>query len=168
MVQPPTKLRVLVVEDDADNAESLALLVRLWGHDVQICRTGAEALSLAPRYAPQAILLDIGLPGMSGWEVARRIRGAEPVLLIGLSGFGMQRDRQRASEEGLDHFLIKPADPEELERLLLRAAERAEQHTPSPAGREAVAVTPANGKGDEQRSPATCTGAGPPDGSIHG
>src|SRR5437870_2058351 len=132
MVQPPTKLRVLVVEDDADNAESLALLVRLWGHDVQICRTGAEALKLAPRYAPQAVLLDIGLPGMSGWEVARRIRGPAPVVLIGLSGFGMQRDRQRASEEGLDHFLIKPADPEELEQLLRRTAERAAQHTSSP------------------------------------
>jgi CheY-like chemotaxis protein len=163
MVQPPTKLRVLVVEDDEDNAESLALLLRLWGHDVQICRTGAEALSVAPRYAPQAILLDIGLPGMSGWEVARRIRGSEPVLLIGLSGFGMQRDRQRASEEGLDHFLIKPADPEELEQLLLRAAERTEQHTPSPAGREDVAVTPANGNGAGQRPPAIYTGAGPPE-----
>ena len=168
MVQPPTKLRVLVVEDDADNAESLALLVRLWGHDVQICRTGAAALNLAPRYAPQVILLDIGLPGMSGWEVARRIRGSEPVVLIGLSGFGMQRDRQRASEEGLDHFLIKPADPEELEQLLRRAAERTEQHTPSPAGRKVVAQPPASGNGDGQTPPATCTGASSSNEPIQG
>jgi CheY-like chemotaxis protein len=167
MVQPPTKLRVLVVEDDADNADSLALLLRLWGHDVQICRTGAEALNLAPHYAPQAILLDIGLPGMSGWEVARRIRGSQPVVLIGLSGFGMQRDRQRASEEGLDHFLIKPADPEELEQLLRRAAERIEQHPPAPAGREDVARTPVNG-GEGQTSPPTCTGASSPSGPIQG
>jgi CheY-like chemotaxis protein len=168
MVRALTKLRVLVVEDDADNAESLALLLRLWGHEVQVCRTGAEALSIAPRYAPQAVLLDIGLPGMSGWEVARQIRGFGPIVLIGLSGFGMQQDHQRASQEGLDHFLVKPADPEELERLLCQAGERAEQGTTTPVGREAVAPPAANGSGEGPSPLATRNEAGPRDGQIQG
>src|SRR5262249_19815899 len=79
--------RVLIVEDDADTAESLAVLLRLWGHDVTVCRSAPEALEVAPAYAPQAVLLDIGLPGMDGWEVARQLRRQGPVLLIGISGF---------------------------------------------------------------------------------
>jgi CheY-like chemotaxis protein len=125
MVRQATGLRVLIVEDDPDNANSLALLLRLWGHDAHICHTGAEALTAAPDYAPHAVVLDIGLPGMSGWEVARRIREAGPLVLIGLSGFGMQQDFQRAQAEGLDHFLVKPADPETLQRLLDEITQRA-------------------------------------------
>jgi CheY-like chemotaxis protein len=117
-------LRVLIVEDDADNAESLALLLRLWGHGVVVCRSAPEALKAAPAYAPQVVLLDIGLPGMDGWEAARQLRRQGPVLLIGISGFGREEDLLRAHLEGLDHFLVKPAEPEHLERLLREAATR--------------------------------------------
>jgi CheY-like chemotaxis protein len=168
MVGALTKLRVLVVEDDADNAESLTLLLRLWGHEVQVCRTGAEALRLAPRYAPQAVLLDIGLPGMSGWEVARQIRRSGTMVLIGLSGFGMQQDHQRASQEGLDHFLVKPADPEELERLLRQAAERSGQGTTTPARRDGLTPAAENGCGEGQSPLATRKEAGSPDGQVQG
>jgi CheY-like chemotaxis protein len=125
MDRQATGLRVLIVEDDPDNANSLALLLRLWGHDTHICHTGAEALSAAPDYAPHVVVLDIGLPGMSGWEVARQIRAAGPLVLIGLSGFGMQQDIQRAHAEGLDHFLVQTADPEMLQLLLQEITERA-------------------------------------------
>jgi DNA-binding response OmpR family regulator len=122
MLRASTALRVLVVEDDSDTADSLALLLRLWGHDACICRTGADALRAAPGYAPDAVLLDIGLPGLSGWDVARQLRGSHPLVLIGLSGFGQEKDHERARREGFDHFLVKPADPEQLERLLIQVA----------------------------------------------
>jgi CheY-like chemotaxis protein len=122
MVRDSTALRVLIVEDDADNAESLALLLRLWGHDAAICRTAVEALRVAADYDPHAVLLDIGLPGMDGWEVARQIRRQAQVVLIGISGFSREQDLQRARREGFDHFLVKPAEPDQLERLLREAA----------------------------------------------
>jgi signal transduction histidine kinase len=114
-------LRVLVVDDQADNAESLACLLRLNGHEVSVAGDGPSALQLARRYLPQAILLDIGLPGMNGYEVARHLRqqaGLERVLLVAVTGYGSDEDRRRSHAVGFDHHLVKPVSPEEVQRLL--------------------------------------------------
>jgi signal transduction histidine kinase/DNA-binding response OmpR family regulator len=113
--------RVLVVDDNRDAAESLGLLLEVSGHQVRICHDGASALAAAADYQPEVVLLDIGLPGMNGYEVARRLRGhaaTRKALLIALTGYGQAEDEQRAREAGFDHHLIKPADLDALAGLL--------------------------------------------------
>jgi two-component system CheB/CheR fusion protein len=115
------RLRVLVTDDNTDNADSLALLLRLAGHEVRVAHDGPAALAEAHAYHPEAIVLDIGLPGMDGFEVARLLRrqpGTERALLVALTGFGHEEDRRRGREAGIDHYLIKPAPLEELQGLL--------------------------------------------------
>jgi CheY-like chemotaxis protein len=110
------------VDDNVDAAESLALLLRLAGHEVRVVHDGPAALETAQAYHPDAVLLDIGLPGMSGYEVAERLR-AEPggaALLVALTGYGRQEDRRRSQAAGFDVHLTKPVAPEELERVLER------------------------------------------------
>jgi signal transduction histidine kinase len=116
----PCGRRVLVVEDNADAAETLVDILQLWGHNVRVAPTGEEALSLLPQFRPEVVLLDIGLPGMDGYEVARQVRGegAEP-LLVALTGYGQDEDRRRSGEAGFDRHLTKPVNPEELRRVLL-------------------------------------------------
>ena len=112
--------RVLVVDDNRDSAESIALLVEIWGHEVRTAFDGPSALDIAAAYRPEVILLDIGLPGMDGYEVARRLRqgaGGGPVL-VAMTGYGMEEDRRRSREAGFDHHLVKPVDPEGLRVLL--------------------------------------------------
>jgi PAS domain S-box-containing protein len=113
--------RVLVVDDDADAADSIAMLLRLDGHVVEVAYTSLAGLEAASRFGPDAILLDIGLPRMNGYEVARRLR-ANPALrdarLLALSGFGRVEDRERSRAAGFDDHLVKPATLEELERAL--------------------------------------------------
>ena len=117
------KLRVLLVEDDADNAASLAMLLRLWGHEVQTVGDGPAALQAARESPPDVALLDLGLPGMSGHEVARRlqapVQGKRP-LLIAVTGFGEEKDRCKSEQAGIDLHLLKPVDPEILLRVLAR------------------------------------------------
>jgi PAS domain S-box-containing protein len=118
--------RVLVVDDNADAVASLALLLRLAGHEVRTAGDGPAALELAPRFRPEAVLLDIGLPGMDGYEVARRLRALpelKDVLLMALTGYGQEEDRRRAREAGFDHYLTKPVEPAALQRLLGGAPE---------------------------------------------
>jgi PAS domain S-box-containing protein len=119
---PP--LRVLVADDNRDAADSLALLLSLDGHTVRIARDGREALLLAESQRPEVALLDIGMPGLDGYELARRLR-ADPrhagVRLIALTGWGQDEDRRRALDAGFDHHLTKPVDLDDLARLL-RAA----------------------------------------------
>jgi CheY-like chemotaxis protein len=113
--------RVLVVEDSPDAATSLRLLLELSGYQVRVAYTGPEGLAAAEAWRPAAVVCDIGLPEMDGYEVARRLRrtaGLEAVLLVALTGYGRDEDRRRAFEAGFDHHLTKPADPEELRRLL--------------------------------------------------
>jgi CheY-like chemotaxis protein len=120
-------LRVLVVEDWADTATSLARLLHCWGYDARIARDGATALKTADSFQPQAVLLDINLlKGMDGYEVARRLRqqeGPGKPTIICISGYATQDHRRRAREAGCDHYLIKPAEPEAI-RLLLEACPR--------------------------------------------
>ncbi|QEG31319.1 Autoinducer 2 sensor kinase/phosphatase LuxQ [Gemmata obscuriglobus] len=115
------RLDILVVDDNRDAAESMALLLEMRGHRVKAAHDGPEALKLLATYRPQLILLDLGLPGMSGYEVARRIRESAAlrgVTLAALTGWGQEEDRRRTKEAGFDHHLTKPADPAELERIV--------------------------------------------------
>jgi CheY-like chemotaxis protein len=93
----------------------------MWGHEVHIAHDGPSALHLAEKERPDVLLLDIGLPGMDGYEVARRLRstpGFADVKLIALTGYGQEADRQRSSLAGFDHHLVKPVDLEQLRALL--------------------------------------------------
>ncbi|AMV23988.1 Transcriptional activator protein CzcR [Gemmata sp. SH-PL17] len=120
---PRAPLSVLVVEDLPDVAESTADLLAACGHEVRIASCGAEALRAARSDAPDVVLLDIGLPGMSGWEVARRLRaqstGEQPVV-VAVTGYGTNRDRVCSADAGIDLHLVKPADPAHLTALLAR------------------------------------------------
>jgi two-component system, chemotaxis family, CheB/CheR fusion protein len=113
--------RILVVDDNLDSAESLALLLGLQGHEVSTATDGLAAIATARSFRPEIVFLDIGLPGMDGYEVARRMR-AEPDLagafLIAMTGYGREEDVRRAMESGFDRHLVKPMDFAELEALL--------------------------------------------------
>jgi len=114
-------VRVLVVEDNVDAAETLADLLRLWGYEVGVVYDGQAAVETAPGFRPDAVLLDIGLPRMNGYEVARWLRRQPDlggVLLIAVTGYGQASDRARGHEAGFDHHLVKPVDIELLRRLL--------------------------------------------------
>jgi CheY-like chemotaxis protein len=116
---------VLVVDDNTDAAESCALLLRLDGHEVRVAPDGPLALQAARDFAPDAALLDLGLPGMDGFEVARRLRALPQTgraLLVAMTGWGQEEDRRRSREAGFDHHLTKPAPPEEIQQLLRRPA----------------------------------------------
>jgi CheY-like chemotaxis protein len=116
-------LRVLVAEDHEDTAASLAKLLRLYGHEVEFAADGPSALQAVQGWAPDVILLDIGLPKMDGWQVAKQICEQaiwKRPLLVAVTGYGTQSDRLRSQEVGIDLHLVKPVDPEELEVLLKR------------------------------------------------
>jgi PAS domain S-box-containing protein len=116
--------RVLVVDDDIDGAMSLALLLRLRGHEVKVAHDGFTALEVARAFRPEVVLLDISLPGgLDGYDVARRLREEEELrdaLVVALTGWGQEEDRRRAVEAGFNEFCVKPADAQALEALLAR------------------------------------------------
>jgi DNA-binding response OmpR family regulator len=116
-------LRILVVEDDADTANSMAMLLHLYAYDVQIARDGKTALRAVVENQPDVVLLDIGLPKLDGWQLAREIRGhssKKRPFLIAISGFGRQSDHTRSEEAGIDLHLVKPVEPEMLHQVLHR------------------------------------------------
>jgi PAS domain S-box-containing protein len=116
-------LRVVIVDDNADAADSLAMVLELEGHKVRTAGDGIAGLELIGEFAPQAVILDIGLPGLNGYELARRIRHEHHdtgILLIAVTGWGQQQDKQTAEEAGFDHHFTKPVDPRELQRVLSR------------------------------------------------
>lgn len=126
---PPTEgakptgpsLRLLVVDDNVDAAESLAMLVQASGHDVRTAHDGPAALETAHDYRPDVVLLDIGLPKMDGYEVAKKMR-QQPfltnVVLVAMTGYGQESDRQRSQEAGFDHHLVKPANFKKVQEIL--------------------------------------------------
>ncbi|HET6879163.1 MAG TPA: ATP-binding protein [Pirellulales bacterium] len=125
--QPASLVRVLVVDDNQDVALTLAALVRHGGHEVRTAHDGPTALELAGSYQPDLVLVDIGLPGMDGYEVARRLRaeiGLANAVLAALTGYGQEEDRQRSEEAGFDQHLIKPIRTETLSKLLAAASRR--------------------------------------------
>jgi signal transduction histidine kinase/ActR/RegA family two-component response regulator len=114
--------RVLIVDDNRDAAESLGMLLSLLGAESRVVYSGPEALKVIPDFKPAVVLLDIGMPGMDGHEVARRIRQipeCRSLTLIALTGWGQEEDRHRSQSAGFDHHLIKPADVNTLQTLLL-------------------------------------------------
>jgi PAS domain S-box-containing protein len=114
------KLRILVVDDNVDSAESLALLLRLQGHDVSTAYDGVQALELEEELRPQLVLLDIGLPRMNGYEAASclRTRRADQLTIVAMTGWGEPDVRRRSHEAGFHHHLVKPVDPVLLRRIL--------------------------------------------------
>jgi two-component system CheB/CheR fusion protein len=131
---PAAPRRILVVDDNRDAADSLAVFLSADGHEARTAYDGPEALEAARAYRPEAVLLDIGMPGMDGYEVARRLRqepGLERALLVALTGYGQESDRRRSREAGIDYHLVKPVEPEELRALLARPSGAL---SPSPAG----------------------------------
>jgi len=113
--------RILVVDDNRDSAESLARLLQMFDHEARTAYDGPTALQAVDSFRPDVIVLDIGMPGMDGYEVARQLR-LKPrparLLIIALTGYGTDADRQRCYEAGIDHHLTKPARLEALQALL--------------------------------------------------
>jgi CheY-like chemotaxis protein len=117
------RMRVLVVEDNPRAAASLAELLRREGHEVDVAGDGFAAVTTAQERAPDAVLLDLGLPGMDGWQVARLLRelpGAKRPLMVAVTGLGAEEDRRLSEQAGIDLHLTKPVDAEGLRRLLAR------------------------------------------------
>jgi signal transduction histidine kinase len=125
VAEPPARRaipprRILIVDDSRDAAESLAMLLSLSGHQVLVSHHGEEALSLAAAERPEVVLLDIGLPGIDGYEVCRRLRqgGLDGALIIAMTGYGQERDRQRSKDAGFDTHTVKPVELDHLMELL--------------------------------------------------
>jgi two-component system CheB/CheR fusion protein len=137
------RLRVLVVDDESDTRSSMSLLLRLWGCQALDAADGPAAIDAALRFRPHVVLLDMGLPGaLDGWAVAWRLRRApelEGVLLVALSGYGDPTSVARARESGCDRYLLKPADPQDLRRLLRDREERLGSRPEGCAAREIIA-----------------------------
>ena len=113
--------RILIVDDNVDAAEALAILLTMQGHEVETRADGASGMAAVTTYRPDIILLDIGLPDMDGYEVARQLResgASEGMTLIAVTGYGSPADRIRSAEAGFDHHLTKPVEADELIRLL--------------------------------------------------
>jgi two-component system CheB/CheR fusion protein len=123
-VPRPRPARVCVVEDNLDAALTLVDLLEIWGYEVRAVHDGLSAVTAVPEFHPDVLLLDIGLPGIDGYEVARRLRRRaelDGLLIVAVTGYGQDDDRQRAREAGFDHHLVKPLDLEALRRLLADA-----------------------------------------------
>ena len=121
---PSANGRVLVVDDNADSAESMAMLLQMSGLDTQTAFDGSSALATANDFQPQVVLLDLGLPEMSGFDVAQRLRqvpGLERVVLIAMTGYGQDEDRRRTAAAGFVHHLVKPIDPTALQQTVADA-----------------------------------------------
>jgi signal transduction histidine kinase len=117
----PAARRVLVVDDNVDSAESLAMLLRLGGHEIETAYDGLQAVEAAERFKPDLVLLDIGLPGIDGYDAAARIRegcDGRELVLVAITGWGQEEDRRRSREAGFDAHLTKPVDMAALSRLL--------------------------------------------------
>ena len=115
------KRRLLVVDDNKDAAESMSMLLEMWGHEVAFAFDGPSALETAEQWQPEAVFLDIGLPGMDGYEVAERLRElphAKDAVLIAITGYGQDDDRLRSVRAGIDHHLVKPVAPDALRSLI--------------------------------------------------
>jgi CheY-like chemotaxis protein len=117
----PRLRRILVADDNRDAGDTMAMLLRLDGHEVHVATDGLQAVEMFGRVQPDVVILDIGMPGMSGHEAARRIReesGGRAVTLIAVTGWGQKADKDRAAASGFDHHFTKPVEPTVLSALL--------------------------------------------------
>src|SRR5262249_5334940 len=118
---PGARPRVLVIEDDRDGADSLAVLLRLFGFEAAVAYTGADGITQAPAWRPDLVLCDLALPGMDGYAVAKALQ-ADPTTaglrLVAVSGHGTDAERRRCAEAGFARHLLKPVDPDDLRQLL--------------------------------------------------
>jgi CheY-like chemotaxis protein len=129
-VPRPGAPHILIADDNRHFADSLLRLLEVWSFQPLVAYDGPSAVETALTQAPDVILLDLGLPGLDGYSVARRLRrqpGLERTLLVAVTGFAREADRQRSLEAGFDHFLVKPVALEELRRLLAALTCPAEQ-----------------------------------------
>jgi PAS domain S-box-containing protein len=120
---PGPQIRILVVDDNRDGADSLTMLLRLFGHDVRTAYDGEDAIRVAEEYRPEVIVLDVGMPKLNGYEVCRRIRQqpwGRDMVLIACTGWGQEEDRRRTEEAGFTHHVVKPVDAAVLRRLIRR------------------------------------------------
>ena len=123
----PSQRRILVVDDNQDSADSLVMLCELDGHQVHTAYDGLEAVEAATSLQLDVILLDIGLPGLNGYEAARQIRSQprnQDLMLVALTGWGQKEDRERSEEAGFDAHLVKPVDFNALRKLLAKSGAR--------------------------------------------
>ena len=114
-------MRLMVIDDNKDAAESMSMLFELWGHEAVCVYDGRTALDTAAKFRPDAVFLDIGLPGMDGYEIAEHLREiprAGRIVLVAITGYGQDEDRRRSREAGIDHHLVKPVAPDTLLKLL--------------------------------------------------
>jgi two-component system CheB/CheR fusion protein len=114
-------LRVLLVDDNADSADGLGMLLELQGHEIRVAYDGETAIETARRFRPHVAFLDIGMPSMDGYELARRLRATpetKDVLLVAMTGWGQDEDHRKSREAGFAHHLVKPFEPAVLEKLL--------------------------------------------------
>jgi CheY-like chemotaxis protein len=120
---PRAMERVVVADDNPAMTSVLSLALRMWGFDVVVAHDGLAAIESIRKEHPAVALIDIGLPGLNGLEVARVVRatGAAPRLLVALSGYGEEQDRMRSHEAGFDRHLVKPVDPEVLRQIMISA-----------------------------------------------
>jgi DNA-binding response OmpR family regulator len=119
--KPRERLRVLIVEDNLDTVHTLARVLQEQGHQVDYAINGYAAMELARRFRPNYVLLDLGLPGMDGFDVCRRMRreeGLKETRIIAVTGYAQEEYRQRSRDAGCDLHLVKPLDPRVLEKLL--------------------------------------------------
>jgi len=113
--------RVLLVDDSVDAAEAMSMLLETLGHEVRVMHDGPSALAMVDGFAPDVVILDIGLPGMDGFEVARELRTravTKSALLIALTGYGADSDKQKARDAGFDHHLVKPVSFTAIETVI--------------------------------------------------
>lgn len=123
---PKSSLRILIVDDNRDSADSLVMLLRIMGNDTRTAYDGQRGLEVAEEFRPDVILLDIGLPKLNGYEACRRIREqlwGKDIVLIAMTGWGQDDDRRRSQEAGFDHHMVKPVDPHGLMKLLSKLSE---------------------------------------------
>ncbi len=130
----PDSHRILVVDDNADAADSLGMLLEVRGDVVRIAYDGLEALDAEAEFHPEVVLLDIGMPRLSGYDVAKRLRAlrGNAVLIVAITGWGQEDDRQRAHDAGFNHHFTKPVDFEKLIDLIDREAPRSAAHVTRP------------------------------------
>jgi CheY-like chemotaxis protein len=123
--------RVLIVDDSRDNAESMAVLVRMSGHDVEVAYDGEVALEIAERFRPELVLLDLGMPRIDGLETCRRLRAqgwARDITIVALTGLGQREDRRRTAEAGFDDHLLKPVGYGVLQMVLHNLSRANSEH----------------------------------------